>query len=323
MESRPATRGLKEVAFRPEDAPLAELDAIPEGYTVLVGEDVHIHFHDWGGPPGGRGVLLLPGLAGNAWVWAPVARRLRSRRRVVAADLRGHGLSDAPFDGYEPDGFVGDMSAVIDGTRLADAPPGSVVLAGHGFGAIVAAWTAERLGPLVGGLVLVDGGWESVEQTSGVDVEEFLRGLDEPPEVMRSMAAYLGDRRDYDPVTWDADQERAAREAVVETAAGKVVRAVRPHALEASVRAMFAYDPLATLSAVAAPVTALTARDDPGGTRLAALQVAGAARLAAGRSPIRVARFEDVGHNLPRYRPAELTAAILAADGPAGGSTNG
>jgi pimeloyl-ACP methyl ester carboxylesterase len=283
-------------------------DAEPEGYVVLVGEDVRIHFHDWGGPPDAPGVVLVPGLASTAWVWAPVARRLIGERRVIAMDLRGHGLSDAPFEGYDAEGLAGDLAAVVDGAGLADRR--DTVVAGHGFGAAVAAWAAARLGGRIGRLVLVDGGWESVEATSRVEVDEFLRGLDEPPEVMRSMAAFLGDRRGYDPATWDADQERAARESVVETAAGKVVRAVRPHALEASVRAMFAYDPLAVLPAIEAEIVAVAARDDTGGLRDAALEAATTARLAAGRSPIRVTRYPALGHNLPRYRPAEL-AAIL------------
>ena len=67
--------------------------------------------------------------------------------------------------------------------------------------------------------------------------------MDEPPEVLRTMAAWLDDRWAFDPATWDADQERAARDAVVETAAGHVVRAVRPHVVEAVVRAMFDDDP--------------------------------------------------------------------------------
>jgi pimeloyl-ACP methyl ester carboxylesterase len=227
---------------------------------------------------------------------------------VIASDLRGHGLSDAPFEGYDPDGLAGDVAAVIDGGGLADRS--DTVLAGHGFGAVVAVWAAERLGSRVARIVLVDGGWESIEATSGLDLDEFLRGLDEPPEILRSMAAYLGDRRGYDPATWDTDQERAARESVVETAAGKVVRAVRPHALEASVRAMFDYDPLVALPAIAAEVVAVAARDGTDGLRDAALEAAGAARVAASRSPIRVTRYPSLGHNLPRYRPADL-AAIL------------
>ena len=54
------------------------------------------------------------------------------------------------------------------------------------LGAIVAAGAAALLGARCAGLVLVDGGFERVEETTGIDVEEFLRGLDEPPEVLRS-----------------------------------------------------------------------------------------------------------------------------------------
>ena len=149
-----------------------------------------------------------------------------------------------------------------------------------------------------------------------MDVDEFLRGLDEPPEVLRSMDAYLFDRRGFDPPTWDVDQERAARDAVVETAAGHVVRAVRPHVVEAMVRTMFEWDPAPVLAAVEAPVTALVAlgAGDPE-VRLAELRRSADARAAAGRSPIRVAGFPAAAHNLMRYRPAEVAAAILGTGG--------
>ena len=203
-------------------------------------------------------------------------------------DLRGHGLSDAPTDGYEPATFADEVTAVAEGSGLLGGPDDTVVLVGHGFGAIVAAWAAFDLGDRCAGLVLVDGGWESVEAASGLDVDEFLRGIDEPPEVMRSLAAFLADREAFDPASWDADQERAARATVVETHAGRVVPATRPHALEASVRAMFGYDPLATLPAVATPVAALIASDDETGSRRRALAMASEARVAAGRAPIAV-----------------------------------
>ena len=82
--------------------PAPDPAAEPEGFVVLVGEDVRLHFHDWGGPDDAPGVLLIPGLASTAWVWAPVARRLRAARRVAVMDLPGHGLSDAPYDGLRP-----------------------------------------------------------------------------------------------------------------------------------------------------------------------------------------------------------------------------
>ena len=186
------------------------------------------------------------------------------------------------------------------------------MLAGHGFGAIVAATAAVELGARCAGLVLVDGGWEALEASTGVDADEFLRGLDEPPEVMRSMSAYLADRAGFDPATWDVDQERAARATIVETHAGRVVPATRPHALEACVRAMFTYDPVATLTAFAGPVTALSAADDETGSRAQALTAVSEARVAAGQEAIVQIPFRHDGHNLMRYRPSEVAAAIAS-----------
>jgi pimeloyl-ACP methyl ester carboxylesterase len=303
----------------PPPDPAAE----PDGFVVVVDPGDRIHFLDWGGGDGGvgaeadrPGVLMIHGLSNTAWSWAPVARRLRVIRHVVAMDLRGHGLSDAPTEGYDPSTLAADVVAVAEGSGLLTRTDDTIVLAGHGFGAIVAAWAAAELGARCAGLVLVDGGWESIEAATGIDVEEFLRGLDEPPEVMRSMAAFLADRRGFDPSTWDADQERAARATVVETHAGHVVPATRPHAAEASVRTMFEYDPLAVLAEVVAPVMALIAADDEDGSRAAALADANAARLSAGRSSIRVVPVGPYGHNLMRYRPEAVGAAILAADDP-------
>jgi hypothetical protein len=129
---------------------------------------------------------------------------------------------------------------------------------------------------------------------------------------MRSMAAFLADRQGFDPATWDADQERGARATVVETHAGKVVPSTRPHATEASVRVMFEYEPLTTLTAVRAPVTALLAADDEMGSRAAALADVSRARVAAGLSPIDRIDLPHDGHNLMRYRPDAVSAAILS-----------
>ncbi len=300
----------------PSPDPAAEpAGAEPAGFVVEVAPGDRIHFLDWGGV-GEPAVLLIHGLSNTAWSWAPVARRLRSARHAVAMDLRGHGLSDAPTTGYDAEGFTADVVAVVEGSGLLTTPGSRVVLAGHGFGAIVAAWAAEALGTRCVGLVLVDGGWESIEASTGVDIDEFLRNLDEPPEVMRSIAAFLADRAGFDPPSWDADQERAARATVVETHAGKVVPSTRPHALEGSVRAMFAYDPVATLARVPARVVALQAANDEDGARATALSAVTAARTAAGRDAIRTESFGHDGHNLMRYRPDAVTTAILSVAEP-------
>jgi pimeloyl-ACP methyl ester carboxylesterase len=276
----------------------------PPGFVVLVEPGDRVHFQDWGGA-GLPGVVLVHGLASTSWVWAPVARRLRAVRRTVALDLRGHGLSDAPTepDAYDLGTLGSDVVAVAEGSGILEEDDDRVVLAGHGFGAIVAAEAAAQLGERCARLVLVDGGLDVLEEVAGMDADEFLRGLDEPPEVMASMAAYLADRRSWDPATWDDDQERAARASVVETPAGRLVPATRPHALGAAVRTMFRYRPDAVLPAVTAPIVSVR-RITPGDE---------AATPAGTPSPpgVQVAEVPAPGHNLLRYRPDEVTAAIL------------
>ena len=201
---------------------VSALPTDPDGFVVVVEPGDRIHFLDWGGARGRAGCLLIHGLSNTAWSWAPVARRVAAERRTVAMDLRGHGLSDAPTEAYTPELLVGGRRRGRRRVRSAvPEAPGSVILAGHGFGAIVATWAAATLGDRCAGLVLVDGGWEDLQAATGLDIDEFLRGLDEPPEVMRSLDAFLADRAAFDPATWDADQDRAARATVVETHAGR------------------------------------------------------------------------------------------------------
>jgi len=304
---------LRSVALDPRDAPPPDMGREPEGFVVEVGAE-RIHFLDWGGPATSDdrqpAVLLIHGIGQTAWTWAPVARRLAPLVRVVAMDLRGHGLSDSPVEGYEPHRLAEDAIAVIEGANIDRV---GVVLAGHGFGGAVATWAAGALGDRAAGLVLVDGGWEDVATSSGMTPEEWLPGLDEPPEVLRTLRAFLTDRHGFDPASWDADQERAARATVVEVPAGHVVPATRPHALAGTVRAMFAYRPSA-LDLVATRIVALVA-GDPEGERLAALDDTARARAHRAAPPIEVATFPAAGHNLMRYQPSEVTAAILRLAG--------
>jgi pimeloyl-ACP methyl ester carboxylesterase len=312
-----------DVAIPPPDQ-----TAEPNGLVVLVEPGDRIHFLDWGGPvpadgrpeaeDGGPGVLLVHGLSSTAWSWAPVARRVRSRRHTVAMDLRGHGLSDAPTSGFDAETLAADVIAVAEGSGLlawsgGAAAPDRVVLAGHGFGAIVAAWAAAALGDRCDALVMVDGGFEDYRESTGLEPDEFLRGLDEPPEVLRSLDSFLDDRRGFDPDSWDADQDRAARATIVETAAGRVVPTTRPHVLEACVKAMFDYRPLETLGRVSAPIAVLAAAENEEGTRGRSLATLQASLAEQGHVPLRVQRFPSDGHNLMRYRPVEVSAAILAS----------
>jgi pimeloyl-ACP methyl ester carboxylesterase len=104
-------------------------------HTVTGGGGVRLHVREWGnadGPP----ILFIHGWSQNHLCWdKQYESALRDEFRLVAFDLRGHGMSEAP-PGPEPytDGglWADDLAAVIDGLGLEH-----VVLAGWSYGAFV------------------------------------------------------------------------------------------------------------------------------------------------------------------------------------------
>lgn len=289
--------------------------------TMSTGE--RIHYLDWGGPTDPTAderppLVLIHGLLQTGWSWAPVARRLAGLTRVLCPDLRGHGLSAQPRSGYDMSSLAFDILTVVSangwGTDVGGRP---VVLAGHGAGAMVAA-TAGALAPAsVAGVALVDGGWESLADATRMSPAEVLAALAEPPEVLASMDAWLADRRGYDPDSWDADQERAARAQVDEKYAGHVAPITRAAPLRALVEGMDGYRPAEAMGNLRGPLTVIVAEsgasdDDAVRERRLALDELERLRAGQGFLPARVVRQPGVAHNLMRYRPAEVAAELFA-----------
>jgi pimeloyl-ACP methyl ester carboxylesterase len=94
--------------------------------TIDVG-GVAIHIAEAGaGPP----ILLLHGWPQHWFVWRKVAPWLASDHRVICADLRGFGWSDAPPGAYDKATLAQDMIGLLDALGL-----DRVDLIGHDWGA--------------------------------------------------------------------------------------------------------------------------------------------------------------------------------------------
>lgn len=107
------------------------------------------------GPDDGAVTVLLHGLvSGNMAAWySTMALPLSANRRVVLYDLRGHGCSSIPTQGFDLDHHVNDLCAVLDQRAGAQA---QVDVIGHSLGALIGLHFALRYPERVRSLVLVD-----------------------------------------------------------------------------------------------------------------------------------------------------------------------
>lgn len=115
-------------------------------------------------------IVLLHGLGGTADTWRLVAPRLSRHHQVIAFDLRGHGESERPDDGYDLGTVEEDIVAGMAALGL-----GQVILAGHGWGARVALALAARHPALISHLVLVDCPLVEPRHWPGMTRQRFLR----------------------------------------------------------------------------------------------------------------------------------------------------
>ena len=101
----------------------------------------------------GQPVILIPGLAGGAWVWQDTIAHLRAGHQVYALTLAG-------FDGTPPPAIETGLMEQANAsllelirTRHIDKP----VLIGHSLGGTLAIRFATQHADLLGGVIAVDG----------------------------------------------------------------------------------------------------------------------------------------------------------------------
>jgi pimeloyl-ACP methyl ester carboxylesterase len=93
-----------------------------------------------------------------------IAPRLAQHRRVVLMDLRGHGRSSMPRQGYSPGTMAGDLLALLDHLGVDAAH-----LVGHSYGGCVALEFAWRHSERVSSLIIADSRMRSVQPTINFD----------------------------------------------------------------------------------------------------------------------------------------------------------
>lgn len=273
--------------------------------VIIDDRPVRLAARDHGGA--GSPVLLLHGLGGTLLHWDAVAPLLTGAHRVVAMDLRGHGLSgDGP---WEWEAVLDDVQAVVDHFGLT-AP----LVVGHSFGGMVAVRWALRHpdGP---GIVNIDG------LRSAETAPEHYAGI-EPDELTPLLAELKS--------LFDAQAEAMARPLPEAQAAMLPSRALRTTdegvyaRPDAELAGQIRYDPyfqdsVAAVAGIRCPALFVLATENlpglPGRVGdLMAAQRAGVRRdllaLTAGRPHLRVLELAG-SHAAVAERPEEIARAVL------------
>jgi long-chain acyl-CoA synthetase len=98
-----------------------------------------------------RTLVFLHGFGGQAEQWHYQLQKFLLENRVIALDLRGHGLSDKPARGYEMARMQADLESALDVLKVG----GKFVLIGHSFGGAIATEYAAAHPDRVERLVLI------------------------------------------------------------------------------------------------------------------------------------------------------------------------
>jgi pimeloyl-ACP methyl ester carboxylesterase len=114
--------------------------------------DVELFYTDEG--DGDPPMLFVHGFSCDSHDWIWQLAHFGSSHRVIAVDLRGHGRSSVPADGFEPRVFANDIAALLEQLDC-----GPVVAVGHSLGGVIVSALAVEHAERVRAVVCVDPGY--------------------------------------------------------------------------------------------------------------------------------------------------------------------
>lgn len=135
---------------------------------------MQLNTHTWG--EGDRIALLVHGIMADHRAWRTVGPALADKGyRVIAVDLRGHGLSGRA-DSYTPQAFADDLVETL--------PAGAELAVGHSLGGLTLSLAVDRLRPRRA--VYSDPAWH-LELPDGLGPEVFTQFKSAPREMIAAM----------------------------------------------------------------------------------------------------------------------------------------
>jgi pimeloyl-ACP methyl ester carboxylesterase len=207
-----------------------------------LGAGITMHHVDQGDPDG-EPLVLVHGYSDSSHSFSQLLPLLDPGYRVHAIDLRGHGGSDRPADGYGIDSLAADVVSFLDAVGIARAD-----LVGHSLGTLVARRVAETRPDRVDRLVLIG--------AARAPVNDDVRGL--RAEVMELDETTLSEfAREFQLSTVHTGMPDGFLDRVVE-----VSRSMPLHAWQGVIEGLAVFDDDADLARIAAPTLLLWGQHD-------------------------------------------------------------
>ncbi len=260
-------------------------------------------------------LVLLHGLGATADTWRLVAQYLYREHPVIAFDLRGHGYSDQPDEGYD---MITVAEDVIRG--MAALGLGQVALAGHGWGARVALVLAARHPALVSHLILVDCPHVEPRHWPGMTRESFINEV-ASPDLYISRKQFIRTMRQEMEAYWTPEIEGILHTYIRDLPDGRVEERLSP-AHQRAIRAVLWEDrALSYYGKLTCPVLLVPAAAQPVPGEEPPERLEEAREFAAAKGYMaeqvkrtiqhcRVQWMPDTAHDIQLQRPRELAEAI-------------
>lgn len=194
-----------------------------------------VHVTEWGSGP--IPIVMLHALGFTGRLFDPLARALAAHYRILCPDIRGHGRTDHPPEGYQYPNLVRDLQGVLQMLHL-----NKVVLLGHTWGADVAMSFAAAHPKRVHAVILIDGGYKHRRESpgnAGAPTPDTVKSADHFP----SIEAAVADARQQLGVPWSTDLHNAIMDSLEIRRDKTVAYRLNDHRWAQIYKALWAYDP--------------------------------------------------------------------------------
>jgi pimeloyl-ACP methyl ester carboxylesterase len=239
----------------------------------------------------GPALILLHGIGSSGMSWLPVITALANDYRLLIPDLRGHGKSAHPADGYLLDDYADDLERIV--AFSADPRPAII---GHSLGGLTTITWAKRHPDTARAIVL-----EDMPLSGGVDRAPVLRQwADLAAMPVTDVEVFYA--REHP--SWTAE-ERSRRAKIITTTAPAVFTEMIDSSMQRPV-----IDFLVGLEEIRSPIHLIFGEIAAGGV----VPIAGAERFAALGANFSALQIPGGTHSLHRdftEQFLELTRAFL------------